>query len=96
MEEDIYRQIGSTEVDKAWEDLGTDCEHVVILRLEEAPLIVHRSSWCHFVRRRLGQWIDTIVCPTSSKVRRGFHSQRRRNASFALLGNFLLPSNREA
>ena len=25
MHENIYRQVGSPEVDKAWEDLGVDC-----------------------------------------------------------------------
>lgn len=28
MNEDIYRKVGSPEVDKAWEDLGSDCNYI--------------------------------------------------------------------
>lgn len=28
MNENIYRKVGSPEVDKAWEDLGSDCNYI--------------------------------------------------------------------
>lgn len=48
MNESIYRQAGSPEVDKAWEDLGVNCEYKGTVKFKWY-LIVDRSSWCYLV-----------------------------------------------
>lgn len=50
MNEDIYRQVGSPEVDKAWEDLGVDCEYDDAIEAQVVFLTVYRSSWCYLIR----------------------------------------------
>lgn len=50
MNENIYRQVGSPEVDKAWEDLGVNCEYEDTIEAQVVYLTVDRSSWCYFVR----------------------------------------------
>lgn len=51
MNENIYRQVGSPEVDKAWEDLGVNCEYEVIIETQVVYLTISRSSWCYLIRR---------------------------------------------
>jgi hypothetical protein len=42
MKENIYRQVGSTEVDKAWEDLGANCEYTAIIGTGDKSLTIYR------------------------------------------------------
>lgn len=53
MNENIFRQVGSPEVDKAWEDLGVNCEYEDTIQSQEMYLTVDRSSWHYLIRRRL-------------------------------------------
>lgn len=40
MNEDTYRKVGSPEVDKAWEDLGSDCKYTLSIRPKEIFLTI--------------------------------------------------------
>lgn len=88
MHENIYRQVGSPEVDKAWEDLGVNCEYPGIMEAQMLYLTINRSSWCYLIRGWPSQRARNIFCPAREKVWRRFSGQRRRDASFALPGNY--------
>jgi hypothetical protein len=51
MHENIYRQVGSPEVDKAWEDLGVNCEYQDTIEAQLMYLSVYRSCWGYLIRR---------------------------------------------